>query len=47
MLIHFGLTMALCLLAFVAFGPGHLKLQPFALWAMWFFIVTLAVCPVR
>jgi hypothetical protein len=41
MIVHFGLTVVLCLLAFVAAGPGHLAVQPFAFWAMWFFIVTL------
>jgi hypothetical protein len=42
MVAHFGLTVLLSLVVYIAAGPKALKMQPFALWAMWFFAVTLA-----
>ena len=42
MIIHLGLTVALGLVVYLAAGPNAIAVQPFALWAMWFFSVTLA-----
>jgi hypothetical protein len=41
MIVHMGVTLALAVLAFIVAGPHALALQPFALWMMWFFFVTL------
>jgi len=41
MVIHMGVILALSVVAYLAAGPNGLAMHPFALWAMWFFFVTL------
>ena len=41
MIIHMGVTLALGVLSFLVAGPHGMAMQPFALWMMWFFFVTL------